>query len=1162
MHTSTTRVLATAAILLFAGQGLAISWNDPTGGAFQDGTNWSGGIAPGPADFALFDLSGQTFTVNFTGNVNNSDLIIGRSDVTFDLAGFQYDLTRATPPSILVGELAFDTAVLTLTNGTLGGDDATVSQTAGGTGVLNIPTGGALSLTGELWVGESGTGSMNVTGGIVNTGVNTWIAKEVDSFGDVLLTGATTVWTSGNSLVMGPGTSTLTVENGATLNTDWLTVGSTFTSNADLILDGPTSSINITNDLSMSGAGGTSTMIVRNGADLTSVNARIANIGIGSDAQFLITDPGSTWVSTGEISAGLRGDAPGGVMRIENAAVVTSVTGEIGGVSDGQGAAYIDGAGSQWNMSGDLQVGLGTATLSITNGGVVNNANGVIDTGGSRPIDILVDGLGSTWANTGAITGGSLATMTIQNGGVVTSDSADIAVKFTLDGAGSRWDITNGFTTDITSIDPSTTISNGAVLTSNGGTLNRAEMLVSGGTWTNTGTLTLDDGSQSDLRITNGGVVTNLATVLVDSAGRVASVTVEGAGSLWDVNGDLRLGNAADAGLIGGGVATLTVRDGGQVQSNNVVVATVATGRATILLENNDTLWDVSSNLVLGSDNLVTAAGTADLTIASGATAQVGATMKVHVGSNVQLLGGTLSVFGSDNFIVDDAGGLDFQFGTLQYRNNATFSLSDMQMILGIVPTLGPAKTIEVGGIATLNTSLIINGGTFSVGQLQGSSDPLFLNGTLALTNDSITVGVGGLFGPNLTLQSNRVLNVGNSVVVNAASVLTVDQTTLTAGALTNNGEVVLNGASAFLGGGSMDNFGRLTGGGRLGLSLTNQPGGVVLITSGNHLIAEGGQNFNSGRIDLAGGTLEFTQFTQNNVGGLIAGNGTVISRSAFVNDGDMAFSGATNFIGDVTNSSTGLVLVTGVGPTTFFDDVTHNGEIRTSDGATAVFLGTVSGTGIYTGIGLNRFEGDFTPGASPADIPFGGDVVLTASASLEIELLGTGGVPGIDFDRLNIAGGMDLGGTLLVSLLGGYVPGLGDSFQVLIAGSRVGMFDSVLGTDLGGGLAFDVLYGLNDVTLEVISTLLVGDYNADGFVGIEDLNLILGNWNATVTPFDLLAGDGTGDGFVGIEDLNQVLGNWNAGTPPPPGAAVPEPGTLALLGLGAIAVMRRRRAA
>lgn len=84
------------------------------------------------------------------------------------------------------------------------------------------------------------------------------------------------------------------------------------------------------------------------------------------------------------------------------------------------------------------------------------------------------------------------------------------------------------------------------------------------------------------------------------------------------------------------------------------------------------------------------------------------------------------------------------------------------------------------------------------------------------------------------------------------------------------------------------------------------------------------------------------------------------------------------------------------------------------------------------------------------------------------------------------------------------------------------------------------------------------GDQNEDGFVGIEDLNIILGSWNQTVSAGTHPA-DPSGDGFVGIEDLNIVLGNWNAGTAP--SANVPEPGTAFLLAtaIGA-GVIRRNR--
>ncbi len=76
---------------------------------------------------------------------------------------------------------------------------------------------------------------------------------------------------------------------------------------------------------------------------------------------------------------------------------------------------------------------------------------------------------------------------------------------------------------------------------------------------------------------------------------------------------------------------------------------------------------------------------------------------------------------------------------------------------------------------------------------------------------------------------------------------------------------------------------------------------------------------------------------------------------------------------------------------------------------------------------------------------------------------------------------------------------------------------------------------GTGEYLLEIDrAALLLGDVTGDGFVGIEDLNLVLGNWNQTVAIGDLAQGDASGDGFIGIEDLNAVLGNWNATLAPP----------------------------
>jgi len=91
----------------------------------------------------------------------------------------------------------------------------------------------------------------------------------------------------------------------------------------------------------------------------------------------------------------------------------------------------------------------------------------------------------------------------------------------------------------------------------------------------------------------------------------------------------------------------------------------------------------------------------------------------------------------------------------------------------------------------------------------------------------------------------------------------------------------------------------------------------------------------------------------------------------------------------------------------------------------------------------------------------------------------------------------------------------------------------------------------------------ILGDLNSDGFVGIDDMNIILAHWNQTVTEGYLFSGDPTGDGFVGIDDLNIVLANWNTGTPPPPGspAVIPEPMTAVMFSVMGACLLRRRSA-
>ncbi|MEM7626893.1 MAG: hypothetical protein AAF333_14965 [Planctomycetota bacterium] len=95
--------------------------------------------------------------------------------------------------------------------------------------------------------------------------------------------------------------------------------------------------------------------------------------------------------------------------------------------------------------------------------------------------------------------------------------------------------------------------------------------------------------------------------------------------------------------------------------------------------------------------------------------------------------------------------------------------------------------------------------------------------------------------------------------------------------------------------------------------------------------------------------------------------------------------------------------------------------------------------------------------------------------------------------------------------------------------------------------------------------SMLSGDFNADGFVGQGDLNLVLLNWGSTFPPagFDAAAlSEGSFDGLISQNELNDALLNWGNGSPEILGnrSTVPEPRMAGVLLFGYMALVGRRR--
>ncbi|MFC1535318.1 LEPR-XLL domain-containing protein, partial [Thermodesulfobacteriota bacterium] len=117
---------------------------------------------------------------------------------------------------------------------------------------------------------------------------------------------------------------------------------------------------------------------------------------------------------------------------------------------------------------------------------------------------------------------------------------------------------------------------------------------------------------------------------------------------------------------------------------------------------------------------------------------------------------------------------------------------------------------------------------------------------------------------------------------------------------------------------------------------------------------------------------------------------------------------------------------------------------------------GIVNITGNLTidGDDLDTIDDDYDPPS-----PSGDDIVGT----IVIEIAGTG-VAGVGYDQINVSGSVSLGGTLTVSLLGGFVPTLGQKFDFLTFGSVSDAFADATGLfGFGDGSLYFEIVQLSD---------------------------------------------------------------------------------------------------
>jgi fibronectin-binding autotransporter adhesin len=960
------------------------------------------------------------------------------------------------------------------------------------------------------------------------------------------------------------------------------------------------------------GLTGVGSVTVDNDSDLFSGNAYLG-VNSGSTGVVTVSGAGSTWTNSQYIYVGAGGD---GTLEITNGGVVGTKHTRMAYYGGSTGLVTVSGPGSTLTNSSNLYIGrIGDGTLNITDDGLVEvsaDTHVVVNAGSGGAINfskgtLTTDGfLGAAddLSGEGTINTHGL----VSNVDLIFDATHDLTQILTLNGSGLNITV---------NLDVDGSGSMGAGYTGNGsmhisdslavqstqgyigyysGSIGVVTVSGAGATWANSHDLNVGLSGAGTLEITNGGTVSNVDGDIGYSPGSTGAVTVSGAGATWTNSRDLNVGMFGDGTLeitnggavsnrmsnIGqgndstgavtvtgveatwtnsenlyvgrGGFGTLDIINGGGVSSTDGYIGSYSGSTGAVTVQDAGSYWTNSDSLYIGGSN-ASSGGTGELTVGNGGTVSVAGTLKLWSGGTLNIHGGSVST----GTLEMDGGTVNFTAGSLSCTESL---LVDPGEFLGPDLTLEMPMSLSVGGTTTVGgaATLTLNGGSLSTGSLVRYGVLAFNSGTFNLTDDNLTIGAGGLFGQTIEVPGGKTINVTNTAAVSPTGHLLVTGGNFGAGDLVNTGLVELDRATARIGGTALTNQGVLTGGGRIGAVLNNTVAGHVQIGAGRRMIFTSAGNSNAGTIDVIGGEAQFIGDLANEAStGLITGrDATLRFTGGLSNAGSVALSfGTSDVFGDISNEATGRIVLSGGGNATFYDGVVNNGEVQVSAGSTAVYFGDVTGSGTFSGTGTNYFEGDFHPGSSPAEVSFGGDVVFGPLAGLQMELGGM--VGGDEYDQLNVAGDLTLGGTLQVVLIDGFAPGVGDTFDILD-------FDDLNGTEFGeielpelvGRKAWDTS-NLYTTGLLVVAAMMEGDTDGDWDVDVTDYAAFVGAFG----------GDGdwrtdfNADGRVDLTDFVMLRANFGFGVPvsaPEYGTTVPEPATLSLLALGGLVVLRRRK--
>ncbi len=425
-------------------------------------------------------------------------------------------------------------------------------------------------------------------------------------------------------------------------------------------------------------------------------------------------------------------------------------------------------------------------------------------------------------------------------------------------------------------------------------------------------------------------------------------------------------------------------------------------------------------------------------------------TLATGSGGTMQLNGGTTSA------VLTDSAGSHSISAPVTLVTSAVVSVANSANALSISGPISGSGGLTTSGAGTvvLGARNSYTGGTTVVaGTLQGNTASLqgaiADNGLLVFSQTS-----AGTFAGSMSGSGNLGVTGGGSVTLPAA-----DTSTATGAVSVAHGTLILPFGLNHVGQGVM-----LATGGTLNAAVSIKrsiAGNGTLIATNDLTIGASSQpgQFNMGGSPGVGGTL--------NVGGnavvIFSADPAILGSQTTIGPGGSLTALNGIQLGNPSSVDATKVL-TATGGAEINGNFINNGVANgpTGSGQELTFTQFVKGAGSTTG--NVEYQASYQPSNSPNAVSVQ-NLLLDSTSTLIMELAGT--TSGSGYDQLDISGQATLDGTLDVSLIDGFAPSAGDSFQIF-NGRTSGSFDQLDLPSLSSGLSWNTsqLYATGTISV------------------------------------------------------------------------------------------------